>query len=392
MGSARHVGRLPAACVLVLLAGTAVRADPPASAEPAQADVETELRGRVEMYADDDRTTVWRPRVTGAAERPEGFRVGASWMADVVSSASIDVLSRASQRIEETRHEMGVRGAWLGSDSSELSVGYLYGFEPDHASHTVSLGAAADLDDARLWNGSAGLALSTARIGTVVDERFEEHSRTVVLSARLARVVNPRTVLRGGLELGGVFGFQASPYRTVRLGDWTAEPYTGDDPDATPWVFSGVTGVVRESHPERRLRARAVVDGVRALGKRAAIQGALSGYADDWGMLAGTLRGELRWEPHRVWMFRLGLRAYLQDAVWFWRRRYIDGQETRGHVTDDKELGPLRSFGALAAVSATLERFALGARVELVRYAYPEFTLLPHKHALIVQLGVTYRP
>ncbi|MFW5926339.1 MAG: DUF3570 domain-containing protein [Myxococcota bacterium] len=369
-----------------------MRAQPPPSSDSAEPDVEPEVRGRVEMYADDDRTTVWRPRVTGAVERPEGFRVGASWMADVVSSASIDVLTRASKPIEETRHEMGVRGAWLGRDSAELSVGYLYGFEPDHASHTLSLGAAADLDEARLWNGSAALALSQARIGTVVDERFEEHSRTVALSARLARVVNPRTVLRGGLELAGVFGFQASPYRTVRLGDWTAMPYSGDDPDATPWVFSGVTGVVRESHPERRLRARVVVDGVRALGERAAIQGAISGYVDDWGMLAGTLRGELRWEPHRVWMLRFGLRAYLQDAVWFWRRRYIDGQETRGHVTDDKELGPLRSFSALAAVAATFEPFALGARVELVRYAYPEFTLLPHKHALIVQLGVTYRP
>lgn len=371
-----------AACALALLGGAGARAAPP----------EAEVRARTEVYADDDATTVWRPRVGGQVTEAERYRVGASWMADVVSSASIDVASRASVRIHETRHELGAQGAWLGPEAAELSLGYTYGFEPDYASHGASLGAARDLGAERLWHLTGGLSASHARIGTVADPRFERHANTVGLTGRASRVLDARTVGRLGLELAGTFGFQASPYRAVRLGNWTAMRYDGDDPDAGAWVFTGVTGVVRERHPERRLRARLVLDGVRAMAERWALYALVAGYVDDWGIVAGEVSAEARWRIAEPWLLRVGARVYLQDGAWFWRARYVDGQEEDGYVTDDKELGPVRSYSAMANVTGTFTYWTVLGGVELVRYRYPDFDLLPRKNAVVVQLGVGYRP
>src|SRR5690606_15208369 len=128
------------------------------------------------------------------------------------------------------------------------------------------------------------------------------------------------------------------------LGDWTGMPYEGDDPDATPWIFTGVTGVEREHHPDLRRRARLAVDAVRDLGANVAGYVQLAGYVDDWGIEAGDLSAEARLEPAAGLLVRIGGRAYVQSGAWFWRARYLERDQTDGYLTDDKELGPLASF------------------------------------------------
>lgn len=347
------------------------------------------VQARVGLYTDDDRTTVWRPRVSGQA--PVGaVSVGASWTADVISSASIDVVTVASRPVEETRHELGATIAFDGEDALELSAGYLFGTEPDHTSHSVSLSAARDLGRLRLWHATAGLGLGASTTGTVVDDRFEEHAWTGQAALSLSRIVDPVTVVRAALEGSWTEGFQSSPYRAVRLGHWTGAPYEGDDPDATPWVFTGVTGVARETHPDRRLRLRLVLDGVHDLGSRLAVFAELSGYADDWGVEAGSAATEVRFQPTPAVLLRLGARGYLQSAAWFWRQRYVDAEQTDGYVTGDRELGPMSSVSAHVAGVVALDALRLDARIEIARYDHPEYDLRPSNHALAVQLGVAW--
>lgn len=375
------------AFLLVALACCAAVGSRPVAAQAPAARVQ----GRVAVYTDDDRTTVWRPRVSGAA--PMGrWSAGASWTADVVSSASIDVVTIASRPVEDTRHELGASVGYYGDDALELTAGYVFGTEVDHQSHALSLGVARDLGELRLWNAGALLGLSRSTVGAVVDDRFEERAWTTQLALSLSRIVDRRTVMRAALEGSWTEGFQASPYRVVRLGDWTAAPYEGDDPDAPAWVFSGVTGAAREHHPDRRLRARLALDAVRDLGAGVAAFGQLSGYADSWGIEAAEAALEARWEPVPDLLLRAGARGYFQASAWFWRRRYHDPEQTDGFLTADRELGPMRTLSTHLAAGGWIGAVRLDGRVELTRYDHPDFDLRPSLHAIAAQLGLTWEP
>ena len=349
------------------------------------------VQGRVGVYADDDHTTVWRPRVSGSVPIDD-VAITTSWTADVVSSASIDVVTRASRPVEETRHELGAQVALFGDEALQVAAGYVLGTEPDYTTHAVSFRAARDLGELRLFHATVGVGASTSAIGSVADDRFAEDAQTLQAAASLSRVADSATVVRGALELSLTTGFQSSAYRAVRLGEWTGAPYTGDDPDATPWIFTGVTGVAREHHPDLRRRGRIALDAVRDLGANVAAYGLLAGYADDWGIEAAEVSVEARIEPTSGLLLRIGGRAYFQTGAWFWRARYLDEGQTRGHVTDDKELGPLRSYTAHAAAAIPWRDLRVDLRVEGTRYEYLEFDLLPRKHAVAAQLALTWEP
>lgn len=349
------------------------------------------VSARVAGYADDDSTLVLRPHVAGRVWIDE-WTIGGAYSADVVSSASIDVVTRASRPIEEARHQLSAEASWLGERGATVGGGYVYAIEPDFETHGLTLRGGVDLDDERMWHGSVLLTASTNRIGAVIDRRFEERSYTVQLGLGLARILGPSTLGRATLEASVTSGFQASAYRTVRLGDWEAAPYTGSDPDAGTWVFSGVTGIARERHPNLRLRARATVEVVHDFGSAIALVGRLAGYLDDWGIAAGDASTELRWEPEPALLFRLGARVYLQGSAWFWSRRYESADGVQGYVTDDKELGPMRSYTITLAAAIPIDDVRLDLRADGTRYEYPGFSLLLHKHALAVQIGLSWTP
>ncbi len=346
---------------------------------------------RVAGYADDDDTLVLRPHVSARGNVDE-WSLGGSYSADVISSASIDVVTRASRPIEEARHQLDLDAAWYGERGASVGGGYTFAIEPDFDTHGLSLRGGVDLDDERMWHGSAALLAATNRVTAVNDPRFEERTYMLSLALALARILGPSTLARVGLEAGLVEGFQASAYRAVRLGDWQATQYTGPDPSVPAWQFSGVTGVAREHHPDLRLRARLAVELAQDLGSNVALLGRAAAYGDDWGLAAGDFGAEVRWEPERALLFRLGLRAYVQGPAWFWRRRYASIDEAGGFLTDDKELGPLRSYTLTLAASIPVDDVRFDLRVDGTRYEYPGFSLLPEKHALSLQLGVAWTP
>ncbi len=363
-----------------------------ASALPSRAQNDTALRvgARVESYVDDDRTVVTRPRVSLDARVNASFRLGATYTADAISSASIDVVTRASRRIRETRHDASASLSYLHDGSATTTVGYAFGHEPDYLANAVSVSHARNLDEDRIDYLTLRASFAHGRVGTVIDPLFEQHVFTSGLAAQLAHVMSAASVLRVGVDLSAVNGFQNSAYRTVRLGDWTAYRYDGTDPAAGEWVFVGVTQTARERHPEQRYRGRISAQLLQSLSSRAALDLSFSAYGDSWRVFAGEFAPELRWEPKPSLLFRLGTRVYLQSPAWFFRRRYQDADTTQGFLTDDKELGPLRSYSVHGAFRVPIGDFRIEGRVEVDFYRYPEFTLLPEKRAFVSSLGVVY--
>ncbi|MBC7170979.1 MAG: DUF3570 domain-containing protein [Polyangiaceae bacterium] len=306
-----------------------------------------------------------------------------------MSSASIDVVTRATQGIEELRHEASVGATLLADRAGTLGLTYGYGHEPDYQTHALTVVGGRDIDRARLLHASGRLQVAASRVGAVGDPRFERHLGVYVASGSLARIVDEKTVLRAAVELSHAHGFQSSAYRTVRLGDWSAMPYTGTDPEAGAWVFTNVTGTAVERHPGDRFRAKIALDGARAFARRASVIASVAGYLDTWRVAAGDFGAELRCEPRAGLLLRLGGRAYVQSSSYFYRRRYASAD--RQYLTDDKELGRLRNYSLLAAAAFPIGRVRVDLRLEGTRYNYPEFTLLPEKLALAVQLGLLWR-
>src|SRR5438128_2258371 len=79
-------------------------------------------------YADTDHVTVITPAVSGSIEDPtRGVRLGASYLVDVVSAASVDIVSTASKRWTEVRQAGTVDAryrshAWSLSGSGYASI------------------------------------------------------------------------------------------------------------------------------------------------------------------------------------------------------------------------------------------------------------------------------
>ena len=344
---------------------------------------------RTEVYADTDRTTVYRPRVSGRSSAgPISF--GASWMADVVSSASVDVLTRATQGFDEVHQDVGFQVGWQGKRGVEGGVFYLLGIEPDYRSHGVGLQSAMDLDRNRQWRLNATLAFSHARIEAVIDPRFRASNYALQASVGLTHILDGSNLLRIGIEAARIDGLQSSPYRNVRLGNWNADRYRGDDPESLPWVFQGVTGSARETHPKERWRGRLGLEALHDFGVPLALLARVGAYRDSWKVSAIDLGAELRWQPLSWLLLRSGVRSYVQSRAFFWRARYVDRTDVQGYVSDDKELGRLLSHTLYGAAAFSRGAFRWDLRLEGIRYDYLDFTLLPHKYALIAQAGMAW--
>ena len=348
---------------------------------------------RTEVYVDDDGTTIWRPRASVGVPVGGDYAVNATYLADVVSSASIDVVTRASKPIGELHQEATLAVSRALPREGSVAVGYGFVHEPDFLGNAISFVGGVDLGANREYHVSTRLVGGISRVGTVVDPQFEEHIYSCLATAGLSRIVNARLVMRGNLELQNLYGFLGSPYRTVRIGDWSGMPYTGTDPDALAWVFTGVTATARENVPDERFRSKISMDLVAELGHGFALYGNFGMYADSWSILATDDTLELRFEPRPNLLFRLGGRVYAQSPAYFWRMRYDTANGVDGFVTDDKKLGPMQSYSGIAAGSIPLgSQFHVDFRVEFTHYHFPEFTLLHDRRALATQLGVVWRP
>ena len=349
------------------------------------------VEARVAGYVDDDATYVARPYA--AAHLLFGpVRAGVGYSADVISTASVDVVSRATRGVDEARHQVMADAAYLGDDGLAIGGSWTSGVEPDHESHGATLRVERDLDSQRLWHGAVVVGGSWAATRSVLDPRFFGEAFTGQLSIALARIFDPLTVARVLVDGSVTTGLQSSPYRTVRLGDWTARRSDGTDPDTPAWVFSGSSGIARERHPELRLRARVGVELVRELIPGVALATRLAGYGDDWGILAIDGAAELRLEPSRDLLVRIGVRGYAQSGAWLWSHRYPELNDPSRYLTADRELGPMRSYAVLLALTVPVDDVLLDARLEGIRWEYPEFDLLPVRHGLSLIVGLTWRP
>ncbi len=334
---------------------------------------DTSFVSKVQVYADSDHTTVVSPVVSAAADVAPNTSVSLGYLADVVTSASVDVVTQASKTtIHDTRHQVTIGGSHT-FDTLMVRAGYLFSKENDYLSHTFNAGLEKQLDDKNTTLG-IGYNLSLNTVGRADDQNFNRSLDVHSISAAWTQVINERTIAQLSYELGYESGYQASPYRFVPV---------RMSIDAAPEFW------VPETDPDSRWRQAAVIGLNRAVGEASSVQADYRFYTDDWGITSHTLGARYFVSLSHNLELRLRERFYTQGAASFYQDNY--SSVTR-YITYDRELSPLWSETFGVKLDYMLTTHLEGElKADLFYYSYSDFAPLTSRTGTNVGLGLTLK-
>jgi hypothetical protein len=338
-----------------------------ASAEPA-----VSVDGRSAMYADDDHTSISTSTAAARVTPVPRVTVKGRYLIDVITTASVDVVSAATGRWDEIRHE-GEGALAYGDGTRTASASYIRSFENDWSSHTFTAGAASDFFEHTLTIGASGSVVLND-VGRAGDANFHEELTQIGASFSATLVPSKADLVSATYSLVVARGYQASPYRYVD-------------------VHHELTGMPighPESHPDMRVRHALGLKWNHHAFRDTAIRSALRGYVDDWGVASGTLSCE--------WVAGFGdaevapfLRGYAQTGAVFYRSAYV---EQRQYMSADRELSPfVDGFGGLRfgwrhRFGTVVDELRADARAQAFVFRFFDFPLLEQRRGLVADVGL----
>jgi hypothetical protein len=347
--------------LIALLALTAT-----ARAEP-EGDTATVV-ARTSGYVDNDHTEISTTTIAVRAKPTDKAVVSAHYTADAVSSASVDVITAATERWTELRSEVQGGLAWVDSKTT-VSADYIYSHEHDWDSHTVSLGGSHDVLHHNLTLG-AGFSYGTNAVGRADDMTFSEQMDVVGGALRAVWTATKNDILQTSYDLSRVSGYQSSPYRhAFAMG-----------PAGTRIAFP-------ETTPDLRMRHALTLRWNHHLLDDAALRSHVRIYADDWGLASVTTGTEfvLGFEPFEV---AASVRLYAQHHARFYQDVY---DAPRAYMTADRELSTFQDvFAGLRGRWQHGDSLSLDASVMGFYFRFPEFSRLPSRLGLTVGIGLVW--
>ncbi len=304
-------------------------------------------------YSDSDHVTVFTPSVHAAIDNTSGASLSGSYLVDVVSAASVDIVSTASQRWQEVRQAGDVAGEYKPRDIG-VGVGGSLSREPDYLSYGGYGVVTKDFDE-KNWTVTLGYGYSHDTAGRCgadgVCTPFSVFAHQIDRSAfngGASWVVDAATLASVSVDVVIESGDQSKPYRYI--------------PMFSPAVAAGAPLGASIGWVNAYRLAERPLEQLPLELHRTALTGHYAHrfdgstlrleervYDDDWGLLASTT--DVRW------IFDLGHRIALwpharfhgQSSVVFWRRAYVSGTangfDLPQYRTGDRELGPLLTLG-----------------------------------------------
>lgn len=329
------------------------------------------VRAGVEVsgYTDSLDVHVVSPQIHASVDSPtEGWNVGGSYLVDIVTAASPDIVSMASRRYREQRHAGSLTGgAKLGAVLPQLRANV--SSEPDYLSMTGGATIAVELGD-KLVTPRVGYALSRDRIG-IRNTPFSQYERDLTTheaEAGVTFVLSPSTVLVTGLTMQLERGEQSKLYRFVPM--FAPKDLGKIAPGTSADDVNALRADVRAREVLPHSRDRYAV-GARLNHRMAAstLRAEERLYADTWGVKATTT--DARWLVDLDDRLRVGphLRFHYQTAASFYRLAYPvvldqDGQPIQlySYRTGDRELS--RMLTATAGGGARIELAPAAAKTK----------------------------
>ena len=332
----------------------------------------------VSGYHDSNHVDVLTPSVSGSVENPvAGWSVKGHYLVDIVSAASVDIVSTASRRWSEVRHAAAVEGAYKpGTFGVNLSGSF--SSEPDYLSIAGGGSVSQELYEKNLTLllGYGHTHDTIGRSGTP----FSVFSRTLTrntINPAVTIVVNRSTVMALSADAVYERGDSSKPYRYIPM-------FTHAVAETLPRGAS-IDLVNRLRLPERPLEQLPVERDRYALTARllhrfdrSTLRVEERFYADTWGLKASTTDARNLFDLGERFVLWPHARFHVQRPVGFWHRGYeairsADGAQWSLPAlrTGDRELGPLWSvtggFGVrwLIGPAERLSAWALGMQADL---------------------------
>ena len=390
----------------MLLWPSVLSAQPAPSAEAALVDAEPafdepsgwSLGNDTLLYTDTDNVRVLTNQVAvGHDLGTEGASVSARGLVDVVSAASVDVVSHATARFDEIRIEGDLAVAYpIGEVLPSLS--YRISREPDYRSQGVGAGAELRLGtpDTVLGVHYTGTFDEVGRTDTP-DAQFSEplasHSADVAITQNLST----KTLLRLVYTLTYQRGYMEKPYRFVPL--FTRRDLAQAAGDGTRLGLATFDRYRQSTRPAEEVpddRVRHALAS-RLLTYIAPIDGSLRVdyrfYLDDWLVIGNTLEAALYQPLGERFRIESFLRAYYQTGASFWERTYlVNPGELPRYRTLDRKLSPYWAATLGTRAELVFETWSSYVEVSATETHFLDFLLLRDRFALVAQLGVEYRP
>lgn len=297
-------------------------------------------------YMDTTAVRVLTPAIRASVVSPTaGWNVGASYLVDVVTAASPDVVSTASRRFADTRHAATATGGYQPGRFGGQLYGS-YSSESDYISRTVGATVTGDFLDKQLTPqlGFAHTWDTIGRAGTSYDV-FSNSLTAEEISAGATIILSPVSLLVLGASATLENGDQSKTYRFIPL----FEPGVSVPAGAS-------TGAVNSARLPAKALEQLPLDRQRfSVGVRYVVRTRATStlrveervYDDTWGLKASStdaryfvdVSPRLRLWPHA--------RFHIQSGTTFYRRVYgatlnSDGSATVPEFrTSDRELSPM---------------------------------------------------
>ena len=291
----------------------------------------------VGVYADGDATTVVSPHARAAYNDVRGMSLHAGWVADVISSASVDVVTAATGRFHDVRQEVSVGGGFERHHKG-FDAGYAFSWENDTRAHTASLGGAMTWGDNLETRLHYNFNLTS--LGRVLEPPSQWRDMMVHgFEAAALHPIGPRGTVE--LVLSGYYatGYQANPYRKVPV-------VSGAGTLAGALWFDEVV-------PDTRFRFAATVRARYALHTRVIGAAEYRFYRDTWGLQAHTGEVRLVVDAWAGLTLEARERFYAQGASDLYREVYTG---PRVYMTRDRRQSAFVANTAGVAVGYTWKR------------------------------------
>ncbi len=338
----------------------------PRSATPQAAEPGSGLaRVTGSVYLDDDDTQIYTTLADGEVALPGATSLGAHVLVDVISTASVDVISAATPSFDEVRVEFGATAGIFITPEVELDVGFTHSAEGDWLAYLPSATLAFDLFE-RNTRLDVGYGLAYNQVGRANDPTFDEQLLAHTAEAGITQVLGRGTV--GGLRytFRSASGWQSSPYRTVTLRDGSTSFF--------------------ERHPDTRLRHAVVAHLIQHVADGVGMFLSYRFYGDDWGILSHTGTAELRFATDSGFGVRLRARGYYQDDAYFWHEQY---DAPLKFMSSDRELSAFWDLGGGVKLSYEQESWRIDLKVDATRYEFMNYARLEGRVSIVSNLGAT---
>ena len=269
----------------------------------------------------------------------EKYSVSANYYMDMVSSASIDVMTTASPYKEE--RTQGNLAFDMLQGKTQYSVSYTLSDESDYTANTATFDVSQDMFG-DLTTVSFGFSQGWDEVRKNGDNQFKETVDRRNYRFGLQQILTPRLIAGLNYEVITDEGFLNNPYRSVRYLDETS---------ARGFSFQS------ELYPQTRTSNAIAVNARYFLLYRASVHGEYRYYTDTWGIDANTVALGYTHPWGKRWIFEAGYRWYDQSAADFYSDLFPRA-DAQNFLARDKELSTFTSH--MFSLGATYELPALG--------------------------------